>query len=137
MWGGLVRHDPEQRIYEELLSDRHVTAWLICWMDDQDTGYHDHDVSAGAVAVLRGRVREERLVLGGPPRQLCVGAGQSFAFGPAAIHRVRHDGGEPAVTLHVYSPPLLTMGAYEIAADGALERRTMSYEEELKPAQAA
>ena len=59
---------PSQRVYEELLSDEHVTAWLICWMDDHDTGFHDHDVSAGAVAVVGGRVREERLAIGGEPR---------------------------------------------------------------------
>ncbi len=54
LWIHLVRHDPVQRVYEELFSDAHVTAWLICWSMDQDTGFHDHDVSAGAVAVAGG-----------------------------------------------------------------------------------
>ena len=54
LWIDRVRHDPSQRSYEELLSDEHLTAWLICWMDDHDTGYHDHDISAGDVAVLSG-----------------------------------------------------------------------------------
>jgi hypothetical protein len=57
LWIELVKHDADQRVYEELLSDQHVTAWLICWMDEQDTGFHDHDVSAGAVAVVGGRDR--------------------------------------------------------------------------------
>ena len=57
LWIDHVKHESTQRVYEELLSDEHVTAWLICWMEDQDTGYHDHDVSAGAVAVVGGRVR--------------------------------------------------------------------------------
>ena len=64
-WAHLVEHDPEQRRYELLRRDDHVAVWLICWMDDHDTGFHDHDVSAGAVAVVAGAVREERLVLGG------------------------------------------------------------------------
>ncbi len=67
LWIDLVKHDSTQRIYEELLSDEHLTAWLICWMDDHDTGFHDHDVSAGAVAVVSGAVCEERLALGGTP----------------------------------------------------------------------
>ena len=55
LWEHLVRHDPEARVYEELLRDNHLAVWLICWMDDHDTGFHDHDRSAGAVAVRRRR----------------------------------------------------------------------------------
>jgi predicted metal-dependent enzyme (double-stranded beta helix superfamily) len=133
LWIEHIHHDPSQRSYVELLSDQHVTAWLICWMDDHDTGFHDHDRSSGAVAVVSGAVREERLALGGEPRKRGFKAGQSFHFSAADIHRVRHAGADPAVTLHVYSPPLLRMGAYAIAEDGALVRHAMSYAEELKP----
>jgi quercetin dioxygenase-like cupin family protein len=135
LWIDLVRHDSSQRVYEELLGDEHLTAWLICWMDDHDTGFHDHDVSAGAVAVLGGRVREERLTIDGPPRKQTFTAGESFHFGASDIHRVRHAGDGPAVTLHVYSPPLLRMGAYMIGTDGVLERHAVSYTEELQPLQ--
>jgi predicted metal-dependent enzyme (double-stranded beta helix superfamily) len=133
LWIELVRHDSSQRVYEELLSDAHLTAWLICWMDDQDTGFHDHDVSAGAVAVVSGDVREERLAIGGQPRGRRFRAGEAFHFSPSDIHRVRHDGADPAVTLHVYSPPLARMGAYTIGADGVLARSTMPSSQELRP----
>jgi predicted metal-dependent enzyme (double-stranded beta helix superfamily) len=133
LWIEHVRHDPTQRSYEELLSDGHVTAWLICWMDDHDTGFHDHDRSCGAVAVVSGVVREERLALGGEPRNRTVKAGETFHFSASDIHRVRHAGEDPAVTLHVYSPPLLRMGAYAVGDDGVLVRHSMSYAEELKP----
>jgi predicted metal-dependent enzyme (double-stranded beta helix superfamily) len=133
LWIEQIRHDATQRSYEELLSDEHVTAWLICWMDDQDTGFHDHDVSAGAVAVVSGSVREERLTIDGPPRERRFEAGRSFHFSAADIHRVRHAGSEPAVTIHVYSPPLSRMGAYVVGSDGVLARHPMSAEEELRP----
>jgi len=133
LWIDAVRHDASQRVYEELLSDQHVTAWLICWMDDHDTGFHDHDVSAGAVAVVGGRVCEERLAIGGEPRRRTFSAGDAFHFSPADIHRVRHAGSDPAVTLHVYSPPLARMGAYEIDDDGVLARHPMASSEELRP----
>ena len=141
LWIDLIRHDASQRVYEELLSDAHVTAWLICWMDDQDTGFHDHDVSAGAVAVVSGNVREERLTIGGERSQIGqrgrrFAAGDAFHFSAADIHRVRHGGSDPAVTLHVYSPPLARMGAYTIGADGVLTRRTMPSSEELRPLEA-
>ncbi len=133
LWIDLVRHDASQRHYEELVSDEHVTAWLICWMEDHDTGFHDHDVSAGAVAVVGGEVREERLVLDGPPLDKRYKAGGSFHFGPADIHRVQHAGAGAAVTLHVYSPPLLRMGSYEVGDDGVLVRHTMEGKSELRP----
>jgi predicted metal-dependent enzyme (double-stranded beta helix superfamily) len=135
LWIDLVKHDTNQRVYEELLSDQHLSAWLICWMDDHDTGFHDHDISAGAVAVLGGRVREERLAIDGPPRKQTFAVGESFHFGASDIHRVRHAGEGPAVTLHVYSPPLLRMGAYVIGSEGVLERHAVSYTEELVPLQ--
>jgi predicted metal-dependent enzyme (double-stranded beta helix superfamily) len=132
-WEHLVRHEPDARTYEQLFRDEHVGVWLICWMDDHDTGFHDHDLSAGAVAVARGAVREERLVLGGPPVARVVGAGEGFTFGPSDIHRVAHAGGVPAVTVHAYSPPLWRMGAYEVLASGELRRWSLSYAEELRP----
>jgi predicted metal-dependent enzyme (double-stranded beta helix superfamily) len=137
LWIDFVKHDRTQRHYEELFSDDHVTAWLICWMEDHDTGFHDHDVSCGAVAVVSGCVREERLALDGPPADKLVRAGQSFNFSATDIHRVRHAGSDPAVTLHVYSPPLLSMGAYTVGKDGRLERRPMAAGEELRPLSAA
>jgi predicted metal-dependent enzyme (double-stranded beta helix superfamily) len=133
LWIDFVRHDASQRVYEELLSDAHVTAWLICWMDDQDTGFHDHDVSAGAVAVVSGSVREERLAIGSEPRTRTFAVGDAFHFSPADIHRVRHGGSDPAVTLHVYSPPLARMGAYSIDEHGVLARHSMPSSEELRP----
>ena len=78
-------------------------------------------------------MREERLALGGPPRERTFKAGGSFHFSAADIHRVRHAGADPAVTLHVYSPPLLRMGAYAIGEDGVLARHPSSYSEELRP----
>jgi len=136
LWRDLVNHDPAQRNYAELESDEFLTAWLICWMDDHDTGFHDHDLSAGAVAVVRGSVCEERLALNGPPLARSFSAGGAFGFSAADIHRVRHSGVEPAVTIHVYSPPLVRMGAYYIDGDGTLARRSTPAAEELRPLEA-
>jgi predicted metal-dependent enzyme (double-stranded beta helix superfamily) len=136
LWSAHVQHDPEQRTYAQLLRDAHLDLWLICWSHDHDTGFHDHDLSAGAVAVIAGSVREERLVLGRPARApiaRTVRAGSSFAFGASDIHRVLHAGEQPAVTIHAYSPPLVRMGAYAIEPSGQLRRHAISYEEELRP----
>jgi predicted metal-dependent enzyme (double-stranded beta helix superfamily) len=133
LWGHLVRHDPGERVYEELVRDNHLGVWLICWMEDHDTGFHDHDRSAGAVAVARGAVVEDRLLLGREPTSRTFGAGAAFSFAASDIHRVRHGGAGPAVTIHAYSPPLWRMGAYEVASGGELRRHSISYAEELRP----
>jgi Cysteine dioxygenase type I len=132
-WAHLVEHDRGTRTYSELLRNDDVAVWLICWTDLADTGFHDHDVSAGAVAVVSGSVREDRLVLGARPASRVLGAGSAFSFEASDIHRVRHAGDEPAITLHAYSPPLWRMGAYEIQPEGRLLRHSVSYAEELRP----
>jgi len=133
LWRHLVSHRADARTYEQLYRDDHVAVWLICWMNDHDTGFHDHDLSAGALSVVRGSVCEERLVLGGAPSSRTVSAGDTLTFAASDIHRVAHAGSEPAVTLHAYSPPLWRMGAYEVSPDGTLRRHSMSYAEELRP----
>jgi predicted metal-dependent enzyme (double-stranded beta helix superfamily) len=135
LWSHHVEHDPTQRTYRQLLRDEHLDVWLLCWSHDHDTGFHDHDLSAGAVAVVAGNVREERLVLGRPvdaPIARVAGAGSSFYFGASDIHRVLHAGTEPAVTIHAYSPPLVRMGSYTIEPSGQLRRHAVSCEEELR-----
>lgn len=135
LWSHHVEHDSTQRTYRQLLRDENLDVWLLCWSHDHDTGFHDHDLSAGAVAVVSGSVREERLVLGRPvdsPISRLAHAGSSFHFGAGDIHRVLHAGTEPAVTIHAYSPPLVRMGSYMIEPDGQLHRHPVSYEEELR-----
>ena len=97
-WRHLVRHEAGRRVYVPLRDDEQVVAWLICWSADQDTGFHDHDGSAAAIAVVQGEIREDRLVMCGAPRQATYRSGDSFALAPSAIHRVLHTGDVPAVT---------------------------------------
>ena len=138
-WRGLVRRDAagDERHFEQLWRDDHVDVWVISWMDGNDTGFHDHDLSCGAVAVVEGEIIEERLVLGGPPRRLWHAAGETFDFDASHVHRMRQDGGSFAVSIHAYSPPLWRMGTYTTGADGTLRRGSISYAEELRPVEAA
>jgi predicted metal-dependent enzyme (double-stranded beta helix superfamily) len=133
-WRQLVNLDVDHRHYAQLWRDDHLDVWVISWMDGHDTGFHDHDLSNGAVAIVEGELVEERLAIGGPPRRRSYGAGTSFAFDASHVHRMRQAGSGPAVSIHAYSPPLWRMGAYAIEPDGALRRKSISYAEELRPA---
>jgi quercetin dioxygenase-like cupin family protein len=132
-WQEHVRHADDLRVYELIWDDEDVNAWVICWSEDQDTGFHDHDDSAAAIVVIDGHVREERLRLGLPPSLEVAGPGETLLVPATAIHRVLHAGRGPAITVHAYSPPLRTTGAYRVGLDGTLERAALSYQEELRP----
>jgi mannose-6-phosphate isomerase-like protein (cupin superfamily) len=136
-WLPLVCHGTAERHFEQLWRDEYVDVWVITWTSGNDTGFHDHDVSRGAVAVVEGEVIEERLVLGGASRELHHRAGDAFDFDASHVHRMRQDREAPAVSIHAYSPPLWRMGAYAVGPDGTLRRLSISYAEELRPVEAA
>jgi mannose-6-phosphate isomerase-like protein (cupin superfamily) len=131
-WSHLVRYADDVRVFAQIWDDDEVNAWVICWSRDQDTGFHDHDDSGAAIAVVSGRVREDRLALGGPPHSREIAAGETFTVPPVAIHRVLHAGEARAVTIHAYSPPLRRTGVYRLDVDGRLERESMPFEVELR-----
>ena len=102
LWEPLVQVDAEQRRYELVYEDERMDAWVLSWMPGQGTGFHDHYISGVGIAVAAGGVREDLLVYHGEDVELHLRAGDSRRGGPGYIHRVRHESGEPAVTIHVY-----------------------------------
>ena len=132
LWEPLVGHDTGKRHYASLYRDSDIDVWVLSWNVRDDTGWHDHDVSSGAVAVTRGAVRESNPRMGGEPVTRVVPAGRTFAFGPDHIHRM---GGavDGSVSIHAYSPPLWRMGQYSISASGVMRRQAVSYADELRP----
>lgn len=135
-WHDGIAFSDTERHFVSLYRDDHVDVWLLCWTPRNDTGWHDHDLSAGAVAVVQGAVRENNPRIGGRHVDVVVEAGQSFCFGPDHIHRM--SGAAPqSVTIHAYSPPLWRLGTYAITDDGVMRRTSVSYADELRPLDAA
>ena len=50
---------PEPAQLHSALPRPDLDVWLICWDNAQDTGYHDHDQSSGAVYVCAGMLCED------------------------------------------------------------------------------
>ena len=121
-----------RRHYACLRRDAHVDVWLLCWTPENDTGWHDHDVSSGAVAVVSGELVENNLTLAEGARETRVGAGRVFSFGPDHIHRL-NGAVHGSVSVHAYSPPLWRMGQYAVTDAGVLRRVSLSYADELRP----
>jgi len=127
-----VAFSDDKRHYVSLHRDSHVDVWLLCWTPENDTGWHDHDISSGAVAVLRGALTEHNLAVAQDSIRTDVVAGEVFGFGPDHIHRLT--GRDPgSVSVHAYSPPLWRMGQYTLGPGGQLRRRAVSYADELRP----
>ncbi len=136
LWRRFARHDADMRFYQQLYRDPNVDVWLICWINGQSTGYHDHDRSSGAVCVCEGDLLEDwfRVEEDGWVRERTTlhETGGSFDFDASDIHGVRHPGGEaaPATSIHVYSPALWRMGHYEPGPRG-MRRVGVTYADEL------
>jgi len=112
-----------------LWQDEHSVSWLNAMPERRDTGYHDHDGSAFGVHVIEGSVTNEGLPIGGPRRVHRYGPGDTFSFPGSGIHRMDHDA--ESVTVHVYSPPLRSIGYYEVV--GGLLQRTPGPPDEASP----
>lgn len=115
-WLPRVRLSAEGRWYERLHHDDEREIWLISWLPGQATGLHDHGGSRGAFAVALGELTEHDLT-----GSRTVGVGESRSFGADYVHDVRNASTAPAVTVHVYSPPLTSMNRYDRTPAGLIE----------------
>ncbi len=131
IWSSLTHSDPTQRRYELLYEDDRLDAWVLSWMPGQGTGFHDHYISSVGLCVASGSVVEDLMVYGTEPQSRELHGGESRQGGPGYIHRISHHGGEPAVTIHIYSPRLDWVGQYRLAADGVIAREVRPGRNEL------
>jgi hypothetical protein len=49
-----------------------------------------------------------------------LGPGSVRSFGPRYVHDVANNSSRPAVSVHVYSPPLTSMRRFELAPEGLI-----------------
>jgi predicted metal-dependent enzyme (double-stranded beta helix superfamily) len=131
LWRPSIDYSDSARHFVSLHRDEHVDVWLLCWTTANDTGWHDHDISSGAVRVVEGALTESAPRIGGQPAVRVVSAGQTFSFGPEHIHRITGTVNR-SISIHAYSPALVRLGQYSIDADGVMRRQPVSYLEELR-----
>jgi len=129
-WSDVLRFDPRRRWYVRLELADDYEVWLLTWLPGQSTGFHDHGNAAGAFAVARGRVSERTVAaVGHRVRHRTVPAGGIRSFGSQHVHDVINMFGEPAVSVHAYSPPLTAMQRYDLTGSGLVRTATESAEE--------
>ena len=132
VWEPHVDRAAPGRTYASLHRDARVDVWAILWRPGNDTGWHDHDVSSGAVWVVEGRLTEHELSLDAADRRRTYRCGEGFSFDPSRIHRLVCESA-CAISIHAYSAPLWRLGQYTVDAAGALRRVSVTYADELRP----
>jgi cysteine dioxygenase len=95
---------------------------VVCgWLPGQASQIHDHGGSFGAVRVLRGSLTETAFAWRGnllrPVRRSRCEAGEVSIERPETIHRIENCSTEPAVTLHLYTPPIRSMTRMDVGAE--------------------
>ncbi len=117
-WRQIVRYTPGERWYTRLELTQDYEIWLLSWLPGQRTGFHDHGGASGALAVAAGELLERTAAVGRTSvASRTVRAGIVRSFGPGYLHDVA-GAGQPAVSVHAYSPPLALMRRYEMTPAG-------------------
>ncbi|MGW4830277.1 cysteine dioxygenase [Amycolatopsis japonica] len=118
-WSGRLEFDLGKRHCVRLSRNSSIEVWLICWELGQDTLLHDHGGSSGAFALVRGSLIEDHADVDARDiRTREHRTGDAVAFGPRYLHNLVNVSGEPAVSLHAYSPPLRSMNFYGWSSSG-------------------
>lgn len=124
-----VRYDPSHYVRHPVLLWEDWEVMLIGWEAGQVTPIHDHRGVLGGMAILSGNVVEERFTV---PKDLPELAdsrvrpqGDLSETGPTVLHRLIPR--SRAVSLHVYRPPLRTMGIWD-ARGGFQEIRPSEFD---------
>jgi Cysteine dioxygenase type I len=102
------------RRYARLFRTDTVEAWVIAWAPSAYLGLHDHGDSSGAFQVVAGHLREVSTDLVARPRLATrrLGPGTLRTLGPTHVHDLWNPTAAPALSVHVYSPPLRAMSFY-------------------------
>jgi len=123
-----VRFDPAHYVRHPVLFFDDWEVMIIGWESGQFTPIHDHRGSAGGMVVLGGTLVEERFTTPSNRPELVDSRvrpeGDLCDTGPTVLHRLMPR--TRAVSLHIYRPPLRTMGIWD--STGMLEIRPSQFE---------
>ncbi len=110
-----VQFDPGHYVRHPVLLWEDWEVMVIGWEAGQVTPIHDHRGVLGGMAILSGTVVEERFLVPNDLPELADSRvrpeGDLSETGPTVLHRLMPR--SRAVSLHIYRPPLRTMGIWD------------------------
>jgi hypothetical protein len=100
----------DRRWWRILLTDE-FDAWLIDWPPGTGVERHDHTGSEASLHLIRGELTELTFEPG-RTRTTSLRPRQVHHVAAATSHAIHNRTIRPATSVHVYSPPLRSMGIY-------------------------
>lgn len=131
-WRDYVAVCEDYRDYRLVFENDYIDIWVLSWLPGQETGFHDHDISEVGLCVAEGAIREHHMHVHQPDTSHVIEPGQAQEGPFGYIHRVEHWAGDPAVSVHSYSPPLAWVGQYR-EVDGQMLRLRQPGRTRLSP----
>jgi predicted metal-dependent enzyme (double-stranded beta helix superfamily) len=129
-----VRFSAHQYMRHPILLWEDWEIMLIAWESGQITPIHDHRGVMGGMAVLSGALTEERFTTPGNRPTLADDRvrpeGDLSEIGPTVLHRLAPSSAR-AVSLHIYRPPLRTMGVWDTNGMQEIRPSAFDVEEEI------
>jgi cysteine dioxygenase len=142
--GPYIHFHPDHYARHVAYRDDRMEVVVVCWGAGQVSGVHDHGGAMGWTVMLQGTLTSwayEALRPGTPApadaatvftladgRQLVERAPSRCAVGecaefdaPNAIHRVGNVDPDPAISLNVYSPPIMQYTLFDLETGAAQE----------------
>lgn len=111
-----IRFSTERYMRHPILLWDDWEVMLIAWSSGQITPIHDHRGVMGGMVILSGTLAEERFTTPNDRPELVDNRarpeGDLSDIGPTVLHRLAPTSAR-AVSLHVYRPPLRTMGIWD------------------------
>jgi predicted metal-dependent enzyme (double-stranded beta helix superfamily) len=111
-WKPYEHFDTSKNYTRNLVATDHATytVLVLCWNPHKESPIHDHPCDGCWVRVLQGSIQECRY-RSTPDGLTCYqdevysAPGVTHIDDTEGYHKIGNAGGQPAVTLHVYSPP--------------------------------
>ena len=129
-----IRFDPAQYVRHAILLWEDWEVMLIAWESGQVTPIHDHRGVLGGMAVLSGALAEERFTTPNNVPKLADDRvrpeGDLSEIGPTVLHRL-YPTTSKSVSLHIYRPPLRTMGIWDERGMNEIRASAFDVEEEI------
>jgi quercetin dioxygenase-like cupin family protein len=110
-WRQQLDEDATFRTGLRLLHTAEYDAWLLRWPPGTNVEPHDHGEAKGVFTVASGELTELRWHAGLCRRRI-LGPGALVSIPAGVVHDVLSES-VPSLSVHVYSPPLMTMGFFD------------------------
>jgi len=129
-----VRFSTERYMRHPILLWDEWEVMLIAWSSGQVTPIHDHRGVMGGMAILSGTLSEERFTTPRDKPELFDNRarpeGDLSDIGPTVLHRLAPTSAR-AISIHVYRPPLRTMGIWDASGMLAIMPSQFDVDEEV------